>query len=57
MFSIIAIASLPFLAQAAYLDPSLQQQQKPLLDHKTATERVVPLTVCSTSTSIIKHLN
>jgi saccharopepsin len=38
------IASLPFLAQAAYLDPLLQQQ-KPLFDHKPTNERVVPLTV------------
>jgi hypothetical protein len=46
MFNTIVLASLPLLAQAAYLDPSLQQH--PLLDIKPIEQnpdRVVSLTV------------
>ncbi|CAN9201461.1 unnamed protein product [Alternaria alternata] len=37
-------AALPLLVEAAYLDPSLQQQ-KPLLDPKPASGRVIPITL------------
>jgi len=40
----LLLASLPLLAQATYIDPSLQQQ-RPLLDSKPALTRVIPLTV------------
>ncbi|KAA8618164.1 hypothetical protein PtrSN002B_006650 [Pyrenophora tritici-repentis] len=40
----ILLASLPVLAQATYIDPSLLQQ-RPLLDSKPASARVIPLTL------------
>ncbi|KAH6882391.1 hypothetical protein BKA58DRAFT_373242 [Alternaria rosae] len=44
MLRLMPFTSLPLLAAAAYLDPSLQQQ-KPLLDSKPALSRVLPLTL------------